>query len=276
MGYNVIALNHIIADKLPSESANPIPRPLPFPTPASLTILRRCTLHISDPSQNARLNSLGALYDILALRPTTEKALAQACQSLECDLISLDLTTRFPFYFKHKTLSQALQRGIKFEICYAPGVLANDSQARRNLISNATQLIRATRGRGLVVGSEAKRALALRAPFDVINLACVWGLGQERGAEAVGQEARSAVVQAGMKRTGYRGVVDVVYGGEKPVPADDFVEMKDHTSAAKGKRKAIVLDDKADQNEKPISKRELKRRAKKARQEAIGTEANGE
>ena len=273
MGYNVVALNHTIDGKLPALISDPIPKPLPFSVPSSLSILHRCTLHLSDPSQNARLNTLGSHYDILALRPTTEKSLAQACQSLECDIISLDLTARFFFYFKSKTLSQAVQRGVKFEICYAPGVLAGDGQARKNLISNATQLIRATRGKGLVISSEAKRALSMRAPWDVINLACLWGLGQERGVEAVSKGARSVTVQARIKRTGYKGVIDVVYGGEKPAAAAESVEENGQDQRVKGKRKAIVLDDGAEESkEKPLSKREKKRRAKKAREEAAQTE----
>lgn len=272
----MVAVNHIIADKLPAEITNPIPKTLPFTVSSSLTILRRCTLHLSDPSQNARINTLGAVYDVLALRPITEKSLAQACQSLECDIISLDLTTRFPFYFRQKTLSSALQRGIKIEICYAPAILESDGQARRNLISNATQLIRATRGKGLVISSEARRALALRSPCDVINLACVWGLGQEKGVEAVGREARSTVVQAGMKRTGFRGVIDVVYGGEKPVVFEKSVREGNKDNNSKNKRKAIVLGDETDQSrEKPVSKREQKRRAKRARDEAAAVE-NGD
>lgn len=266
----------MIADKLPSEITNPIPNPLPFTVPSSLIIVRRCTLHLSDPSQNARLNTLGSTYDVLALRPMTEKSLAQACQSLECDIISLDLTTRFTFYFKQKMLSSALQRGVKFEICYGPGVLASDSQARRNLISNATQLIRATRGRGLVISSEARKALSLRGPSDVVNLACVCGLGQERGHEAVGREARSAVVQAAMKRTGYRSVVDVIYGGEKPSMAEKPARTGEKTNTTKNKRKAVVSVDGADElQEKTISKREQKRRDKRARQEAVQCD-NGE
>lgn len=272
----MVGVNHIIADKLPAEITNSIPKTLPFTIPSSLTILRRCTLHLSDPSQYARINTLGAIYDILALRPTTEKSLAQACLSLECDIISLDLTTRFPFYFKQKTLSSALQRGIKIEICYAPAILESDGQARRNVISNATQLIRATRGKGLVISSEARRALSLRSPCDVINLACVWGLGQEKGVEAVGRQPRSAVVQAGMKRTGFRGVIDVVYGGEKPMEIEKPVKDGNKASNSKNKRKAIVLDDETDQSrEKPVSKREQKRRAKKARDEAAALE-NGQ
>lgn len=272
--------------QLISIQACPIPEKLPFPTPKSLHILRRCTVVLADQSQNHRLAAIASHYDILALRPTNERALLQACQSLECDLISLDLSTRFPFYFKMKTLSLALQRGIKFEICYAPGVLATDGGAsRRNLITNATQLIRATRGRGLVISSETKRALACRGPMDVVNLAAVWGLGQERGMEAVGREARSVVVQAEMKRRSFRGVVDVIYGGERPEKADEKLSSTVKGKESNNKRKADVLGDAPDNIEappKPLSKRQQKRQAKEARlkttnsKDAIAEELPGE
>lgn len=268
MGYNIIALDFTITGKVPGEIINQIPSPLPFTTPAGLHVLRRCTLHLSDPSQNHRLSSLVPAYDILALRPTNEKSLLQACQALECDLISLDLSTRFPFYFKHKTLSNALQRGIKIELCYAPGILNTDGGAsRRNLISNATQLIRASRGRGLVISSEAKSALACRAPADVVNMAVLWGLGQEKGMEAVGREARSVVIQAEMKRRSFRGAIDVVYGGEKPERpvGEEKVEKVKKTNE---KRKASAVESQATEETlsiKPLSKREQKRQAKKAR-----------
>ena len=272
MGYNTVALDFSITGKVPGEIINQIPSPLPFTLPSSLRVLRRCTLHLSDPSQNHRLSSLAAAYDILALRPINEKSLQQACEALGCDIVSLDLSTRFPFYFKHKTLSNALQRGIKIEICYGPGILNTDGGAsRRNLISNATQLIRATRGRGLVISSEARSVLACRAPADVINMAVLWGLGQERGMEAVGREARGAVMQAEMKRRSFRGVIDVVYGGEQPQkPIRD--EKPGKGKKANGKRKASDMGmQPGEENSlsKPISKREQKRQAKKARLENI-------
>ena len=267
MGYNIIALDFAINGKVPAEISNQIPDPLPFTIPKSLHILRRCTLHLSDPSQNHRLSALSSAYDILAIRPDNEKSLQQACQSIESDVISLDLSTRFYFYFKHGTMASALRRGIKFEICYGPGILNSDGGAsRRNLISNATQLIRATRSRGIIISSGAKRALACRGPADVVNLAVLWGLGQERGMEAVGGEARSVVVQAEMKRRSFRGVIDVVYGGEKPerVPGKSKKDKQE-----KGKRKAAVLENDAvgqgNVAPKPISKREQKRQAKKAK-----------
>ncbi|KAI9835711.1 MAG: hypothetical protein M1819_001888 [Sarea resinae] len=273
LGYNVVALNHTVAGKLPPDLKCPIPNPAPFPVPSSVRLLRRCTLILSDPSQNYRLSSLTSTYDLVALRPTTEKCLQQACLTLDCDLISLDLTSRLPYHFKFKTLSSALQRGVRFEICYAPAILAADSTARRNLISNATQLVRATRGRGIVVSSEASRSVGCRAPFDAVNLTTVWGLGQERGTEAVGKEARAVVVSAEMKRRSYRGVVDVIYGGEKPEPAEKSSKAK--ADALQQKRKAEAMDspvgDNTNASTAPISKREQKRQAKKAKLEAAKT-----
>ena len=159
-------------------------------------------------------------------------------------------------------LAPAIERGAKIEICYSPGIMSSENNARRNLISNATQLIRATRGRGLIISSEASKALACRGPMDVINLAAVWGLGQERGREAVTKHARSVVVSSQMKRTSFRGVIDVVYGGEKRVAAPiDTPKPKQEQK----KRKASAMDPGFEQSvAKPakLSNREQKRQRK--------------
>lgn len=140
-------------------------------------------------------------------------------------------------------------------------------------------LIRATRGRGIIISSEAKRALAIRAPMDVVNLACVWGLSQGRGKEAVCEEARKVVALARLKRTSWRGIVDVIDGGEKP-PAD----ARSHGSKKPDMRTSSTTDINGDklkrkapldstmEAEKPLSKREMKRRAKKARLDAHGAD----
>jgi len=177
-----------------------------------LTLLTRCTLVLSDPSQNHRLASLTSLYSLIALRPTTEKLLLQACSSLECDLISLDFSQRLPFQLKHKTVGAALLRGLSFEICY--GASITDVRARQNLLQNAASLIRATRGgRGIIVSSEARQALAFRAPNDVINLAVLWGLSSEVARDAVAGRCRVLVRQAEVRRRAFKGVVEVIDDG---------------------------------------------------------------
>ncbi|TVY53232.1 putative ribonuclease P protein subunit, partial [Lachnellula suecica] len=217
------------------------------------TLLRRITLSLSDPAQNHRLPALAAAYDILALRPTTEKAFLAACNSItEHSLISLDLTQHYPFHWKPKPCMTAVNRGIRFEICYAQAT-AGTSESRRNFVGNVVGIVRATKGRGLVVSSEARGVLACRAPADVLNLLGVWGLGRERGVEGMGVNPRGVVVNEGIKRSGFRGVIDVIEGSERVVEKE--VEKEVHKKG-KGKRKA---EQESVDGTPQISKRQAKR-----------------
>lgn len=229
---------------------------------------------LTEQHQNARLAELSRNYDVLSVRPVDERTLQLACSSLDCDIISLDLTQRLNFWFKFKMLGEAIKNGKRFEISYAQGVMG-DSAMRRNLISNATQLIRATRGRGLIISSEAKSAIACRGPWDAINLAAIWGLSQERGYEAMSKECRSVVVAAQLKRTSYRGVIDVVYGGEKPAKtaSDKPDKGKGQQQRVNGQKRKADAVDSADGSSsaqqdggKPMSKRQMKRQRKEEAQ----------
>jgi ribonuclease P/MRP protein subunit RPP1 len=276
LGYSIIAISLAVTGKLP-----PTPQEIPISVltiPKTVTtVLTRLTVTISDTTQNHRLTQFSLAYNLLALRPTTEKTLQLCCTSLECDLISLDLSQRLTHNIKFKTVSSALQRGIRFEICYAPAIQASgNSEVRRNLISGATQLIRATRGRGIILSSEARNALGVRGPHDVINLAQIWGLGQERGKEALCEEAEKVVRLAAMKRTSFRGIIDVVDGGGQAIEKGKDAEKVEAVVTTGVKRKASATSpaastsrkDQSISEEKPLPKRELKRRAKKARLEA--------
>jgi ribonuclease P/MRP protein subunit RPP1 len=74
----------------------------------------------------------------------------------------------------------AVNRGIRFEICYSQSMESGGGDARRNFIGNVIAIVRATRGRGLVISSGAQSVLGVRAPADVLNLLAVWGLQRER------------------------------------------------------------------------------------------------
>ncbi|KFY78959.1 hypothetical protein V499_01998 [Pseudogymnoascus sp. VKM F-103] len=260
LNYSVIALDHSITGAIPSKIVSPIPSPLPFPTPPNLKILTRCTITLSDPSHNHRLPSLAQAYDILAVRPTTEKAFLAACLTLtDAALISLDLTQRFPFHFRPKPLMTAVKRGVRIELCYSQA-LQGGSVDRRNVIMNVQSIVRATSGRGLVVSSEAKSVLGVRAPADVGNLLAVWGLSGERAVEAQTINPRSVVVNETIKRTGFRGVVDVVDGGRKP-ESEKAISKEAANGQANGKRK----NEQAEEAVPAMSKR----KAKKLKLEAL-------
>lgn len=201
---------------------------------------------------------------MIAARPTDEKTLQQACQSLDVDIISLDLTLKFEKHFKFPMLGTAVSRGIKIELCYGQAILSSDATAKRNLISNATQLIRVTRGRGLIFSSEAKSVLGLRAPSDVMNMASIWGLGLERGKDALTKEPRSVVEFARLKRHSYKGIIDIVYGGEKPPAPEKEVNAKPQKGQKDQKRKAqeSLESTPVPSGEEKISKRQMKKNKK--------------
>ena len=226
---------------------------------------------MTDHTANHLIPQLQQHYDIIAARPTNERTLQQACSNLDVDLISLDLTARFEKHFKFPMLGTAISRGVKIELCYSPALLTENLHAKRNLISNATQLIRVSRGRGLLLSSDARNVLGVRAPSDVINLASVWGLGREKGKDGLCREARNVVEFARLKRTSYRGVIDLVYSGDKPP-----VEMyKMNQKQIKTKRKLDSVEDppiSLSGEDKPTSKRHAKK-DKKARLEANQTAA---
>ncbi|KAK2733254.1 RNase P subunit p30 [Colletotrichum kahawae] len=279
LGYAVIALNHTVTPPIPSQITNPLPKfpPTTTTTPSQSTktptVLHRATVLLADPSQNYRLPALAAAYDILAVRPTTEKAFQAACLNMaEPSLISLDMAQHFPFHFRPKPLMAAAARGVRFEVCYsqvlsAPGGHGPpDARARALFISNLASLLRATKGRGVVVSSEARSALDLRAPADVVNLMAVWGLGSETGTEALGVNPRGVVANEGIKRTGFRGVVNVLeVGGRAEDDAKKKAEGKKDGKAKQGgekggnAQKRKTPDDSGDSPQPTISKRQAKK-----------------
>ncbi|KAH6692347.1 RNase P subunit p30 [Plectosphaerella plurivora] len=222
LGYNVVALNHTISPPIPPQITNPLPKfdetPASASSPTSRlpTILRRATVLLDDPSQNFRISALASHYDILAVRPTTERAFSNACLNpSECSIISLDLSQRFAFHFRPKPCMAAVSRGVRFEVCYAHALGPNPA-ARALFIANLASLVRATRGRGIIISSEARSALALRAPADVANLLSIWGLPKEKGMEGMGPGPRGVVVNERLKRSSYKGVVNIVEIAPRP------------------------------------------------------------
>lgn len=125
-------------------------------------------------------------YDLLSVMPLTESAFQHACITLSelkpfsIDIITLDLAAapRLPFHLKRSTIGAALANGVVFEITYGAvvepdkdsGEVQDISSLRRNLFSGARDLLRVTNGKGVIFSSGAKKALGLRAPYDVMNL----------------------------------------------------------------------------------------------------------
>lgn len=261
LGYSTVALSHELTLPFPANPVAPFPR-VPSSSAKLPNILHRATLPLTDPAaSNYRLGSLAAAYDILAIRPLTDKAFQNACLTLDVPIISMDFTQHFQFHFRPKPCMAAVTRGVRFEVCYSQA-LAADSRGRANFISNVTSLVRATRGRGIMISSEAKDALSLRAPADVVNLLNVWGLNSEKGMQGLGAIPRSIVVNEGIKRSGFRGVIDVVEVAKRDEEQREADEDGNKTSDAAGKKKNKGQNQKRKNGEEdgqPMSKRQAKK-----------------
>lgn len=165
-----------------------------------LQIYSRVTIVLEENSQLHQLTSSDiTAYDILALRPTTEKLFQQCCSSLEADIISLDITSKLSFYLKLPQVKQAIERGFHFEIAYSPAIRSATTQ-RKNLISNALEISRVSNGKNVIFSSEAEKPVDLRGPYDVTNLGVLFGLKEEQSKAAVSKNIRAMLFHAESRR----------------------------------------------------------------------------
>ncbi|KAL0035690.1 hypothetical protein WJX79_008885 [Trebouxia sp. C0005] len=189
---------------------------------ASINQLTRLTLHTEDSSVAAQaftgVQAAAASYNLLAIEPLSDRVLQQACASLDVDIITFDLSKRLPFRFKPGPLQVALKRGLHLEICYASAL--REETARRNFFANALALTRATRGKGIVVSSSARSAFELRGPYDVINMATLFGLSEQDSKAALTTNCEAVIAHA-QARKAYKGAVLI----EAVRPAQDNIDQ---------------------------------------------------
>lgn len=101
-------------------------------------------------------------------------------------------------------MDAAIKRGIYFEIMYSPSL--SDSAGRRYFFSNASNLVRVTGGRHLLLSSGATRDILLRSPYDVINIGILIGLTYGQALDAISSSCLQVIAHADKRR----GKVDVV------------------------------------------------------------------
>ena len=123
---------------------------------------------------------------MLAVIPTTSATLSLACltlttpSALTVHIISLPLTLpRPPFNLKRTQVRATIKNGAVFEINYA-GAMGGEvdaalgadtgASAKRNWWAGARELIRVTKGKGILVSGGVVNSIDLRAPRDVGNL----------------------------------------------------------------------------------------------------------
>ena len=133
-------------------------------------------------------------YDLIALVPTTHNTFSLACLThsqpspLTAHIISLPLTLpRLPYHLKHTLIRTAIKNGAVFEINYI-GALGGEqdavlmeadaaesgSSAKRNWWASARELIRVTKGKGLLISGGVVTEADVRPPRDISNLSVLF------------------------------------------------------------------------------------------------------
>lgn len=166
---------------------------------------------MDNPQHNLGINASNEVirsYDLIAIQPENEKMFQVACTSLECDIISLDMTARLPFPIRPGFVTVALQRGVVFELCYGP--MIEDPNFRRHTIGNALTLVRATKGKNIILSSAGKAPWQIRAPVDVINLAGLLGIPSHLRQQCIASTAGFCFSHAATRKHTYRGAAMIV------------------------------------------------------------------
>ena len=175
----------------------------------ALALLTRLTIRFGEPGELQTLlkthDESVRRYDVLALEPTSERALASACASRRCDLIALQLGARMPFRLRAGAVKAASANGIAFEVAYNPALM--ETTSRRNFFANASAVARACGGGGdagakdgtggvVVITGASRQATELRGPHDVVNLATMFGMKDGDARRALSARCDAVVARA--------------------------------------------------------------------------------
>lgn len=258
LGYNVIAFNQTVNKIDPKTHANVLDSLLPqLKVVAGVVFLKRLTIILDEESEKGfGLTSTNAStvesYDLLSLVPTTAATFSQACLThslpspLTAHVISLPLTSpRLPFHLKHTLVRTAIKNGAVFEINYvgalgetgvsAFGVSDSGLSTKRNWWAAAREVIRVTKGKGIIVSGGALAEADCRGPRDVQNLISLLGLAQNLAHDASSVTPKSLIIRAQTRKT-YRAVLSepklVVPTPQNLVPAPKHLDPEESLQAA--------------------------------------------
>lgn len=171
--------------------------------------LKRVTIDLAEDAQVPALSSNNPLlsqFDLVAVQPSSEKLLLMAVQSTEIDIVTFDASKKLNFRIRTAVARQAVDNGIMFEICF--GDAMRDAQSRKNAISNARRIVDATKGKNIIISSGASDPLLLRGPYDLINLAHLFGLEAAAARRCLAQNGRALILHAMTRKTA-RGILDL-------------------------------------------------------------------
>ncbi|KAG7271613.1 hypothetical protein CRUP_009271 [Coryphaenoides rupestris] len=122
-----------------------------------------------------------------------------ACMTFDVDIICITVTERLPFFFKRAPVNGARERGVAFEVCYSAAI--RDSTIRRYTLTNTMELVERCAGKNIIISSGTDKPLELRGPYDIANLAQVFGMSEVNAKDSVSSNCRSVLLHAETRKT---------------------------------------------------------------------------
>ncbi|XP_063234642.1 ribonuclease P protein subunit p30 isoform X1 [Bacillus rossius redtenbacheri] len=217
--FEVVALNRVLDESVfegdkkkkkkkgePRDTPDLVPPPLQLGDlreafREKLTILQRLTFTFTDNLQAHKVIQSENVkkYDLLAVIPTTETAFQHVCTTLEADIVSFDPVNK-PVWCPRKLYNLASERGLFFELMYAPAIL--DTTSRRNIIQTAHGYHSCGKSKNIIISSGASKPLQIRGPYDILCLGLIFGLSEEQSKTAITSSCRALLIKAEGRRYG--------------------------------------------------------------------------
>ncbi|KAH8402989.1 hypothetical protein KR222_002364 [Zaprionus bogoriensis] len=167
-----------------------------------LRILQRITiLYVDVNVAHAMSVSLNLRkFNLIAGQPKTDAALTHCCTAFSGDIITFDPVAGSRLLVNRKAYQIAVRRGIYFELKYAPAIA--DSNNRKDMIKVAQNYCTKGKSRNIIFSSGAAHEFQLRGPYDVANLAFIFGLSEDQGKNAIDRHCRQLFLRAESRRLG--------------------------------------------------------------------------
>ncbi|XP_024946861.1 ribonuclease P protein subunit p30 isoform X2 [Cephus cinctus] len=239
VGYETVALNQTVEEEIfqsskkkkKSESKG-VQCFLPYPVDIQdlveefvgrLRIFSRLTFVYSDPAKTHMLGQSQSLkhYNLYAVVPKT-----QAAFQLNADIITLN-TSCSGLKLSKKLYSQAIERGINFEIRYADLI---KPATRKSTIYYSHFFYTFGKSKSVIMSSGARDTSDIRNPYDVINLGPLMGLDETKARASIVSQCRHLLLKAEGRRHG-----KAIFVNQLPNTNDDTDEdtSEDYSSTKK-------------------------------------------
>lgn len=246
LGFSTVAFNYVLDAQ--KQSKQEVPKPAApsellqnIPTVQGksrpIKILNRLTIVASDVGQFRPNTAEFRRYDLLAIHPTSDKLFHTACMMMDVDIICVTVTEKLPFHLKRATLNAAVSRGVVFELCYSAAL--RDTTMRRYMLSNAISLVERCSRKSVIISSGTEQPLELRGPYDIANLALLFGLSEVDAKDAVSSTCRSVLLHAESRKTAC-GIIHTVQcpsegsGQQGALPQSAEGEVKEEQGGGRG------------------------------------------